>query len=301
MDYEQAKHIMDQHRAAVESSHGAVKANASPIRKNLENKTTLNFVDAKLTATREPKYELKLFGNPILIFHREAFVINDHGWYSRTTHERLNQYMPRGFSIYSHRLQYLNKPKTVSFVKTPLGTYPYNMPMTLGYEGASFFNWHTDYTDKAGAAISALPNYIENYLNRLLHCLPCDNDCGTDAIYSLREPDPMRHSKTLASCIVDNFHFSDLAQRAVNEWGKTLYYGGLDLQEIVEVLVAEGTTPFRKPRTTNQLAHRTENAIKFNRPMPSIPSAWIRATLRPILYEYIIDALGFSRAEWNRR
>jgi len=297
MNYEQAKDIMDQHRAAVESSHGAVKANASPIKRNLENKTTLNFVDAKLTATGAPEYELKLFGNPILVFHREAFVINDQGWYSRTTHERLNQYMPRGFSIYSHRVQYLNKPNTVSFVKTPLGTYPYNMPTTLSYAGAGF-NW---YTDKASAAVAALPDYVEEYLNRLLHCLPCDNDVNTDAIYSIREPDPMKHSRALANCVVDNFHFSDLAQLAVNEWGKSLCYGGLELSEIVEVLISEGSTPFRNPRTINQLAQRTENSLKFNRPMPSIPSAWIKSNLRPILYEYIIDSLGFARAEWNRR
>jgi hypothetical protein len=135
MDYEQAKGIMEQHRVAVEGSYGAVKAVASPIQKRLENKTVLRYVDAKVAPEHEVTYELVIFGNPIIVFYPGAFEINDYGWYSRTTHLRLNQYMPAGHSIHSMRLPQLQRIKHISFIKAPSGTYPYNMPMLLPYVG----------------------------------------------------------------------------------------------------------------------------------------------------------------------
>lgn len=298
MDYAQAKDIMDQHRATVESSHGAVKAVASPIRKRLENKTTLSFVDPAISGTFEPTYELKVFGNPILVFHPDTFEVNDHGWYSRTTHERLNQYMPTGFSIYSRRIPYLEDPKTISFIQTPKGSYPYRMPTTLFYDGSATADW---YTGKAGGAMRVVPEYIEENLRRIMHGVPCDNDVNTDALYNLNEDEPKRHSRVLASCITDGFHFAELAMAAVAHSQTNIYREGLSLAEITEVLIIAGSSAFRSPRTSVQIGQKMENNIRFQRPIPNIPANWIKSRLRPMMYEYIVDSLGFERPEWNRR
>ena len=303
MNYEQAKDIMDQHRVAVERSHGAVKAVASPILKRLENRTTLSYIDAKFTKDGAPNYELKLFGNPILVFHPKTFEIHDHGWYSRTTHIRLNQHMPAGHSIYSRHLSQLkgHGPPHISFIKTPYGTYPYNLPLVLSYAGSagSTSIW---YTSRAQEAVDAMPIYIEDYITRLLKGLPFDNDVNTDAMFSLKHSNAMYHSSTLAKCIIDRFQFSDLAYSAINHTSKEQEnHSGLAFMEIVEVLLAEGHTAFKPTRTVNQTSQRMENSLKHKKPMATIRAEWIKSRLRPLLYEYIIDSLGFAREEWNRR
>jgi len=298
MDYEQAKYIMGQHRAAVEGSRGVVKAKASPIKKNLENSTTLSYIDPHLTSDAAPNYELRLFGNPILVFHPSTFEIHDHGWYSRTTHIRLNQYLPAGHSIYSKHISQLQKPQHISFVKTPHGTYPYNLPLVLNYEGFSSI-W---YTHQAQAAVEEMPGYIDDYIARLLKRLLFSNDIITDSMFSLRNSDTMFHSRVLAKCIVDKFHFGELAFAAITHSGvEQESYGGLDFGEIIEILLAEGHDAFKPARTANQISRRMENAFKHGKPMVTIRAEWIKSRLRPLLYEYIIDSLGFARKEWNRR
>jgi hypothetical protein len=79
------------------------------------------------------------------------------------------------------------------------------------------------------------------------------------------------------------------------------FHEGLTLSEIIGVLTKDGAEPFKTPRTASQLAFREENAIKYRHKIPNIPKAWILAKLRPVLYEYIVNSLGFARAEWNRR
>lgn len=300
MNYEDAQDIMHRHRAAVESSYGAVRDKASPIRRRLENATTLGFVDEKFTVSCAPEYELRIFNNPIITYRKASFSINDHGWYGRTTHMRLNQYMPHGFGIYTKRIPQLPGIKHVSLVKTPTGEYPYNLPASFTYAGGSMGGW---YSCDAGAALVAMPGYIEDYLKRLLNRLPCDNDVNTDCIYTLKDTNPFGHSRTLASCIIDNFHFSNLAMVALadTDLSQEDFHSGLSLLEIVNVLVSEGFAPFKTPRTINQLAVREENAIKYQHRIPSIPAVWITTRLRPVLYEYMINSLGFARAEWNRR
>jgi hypothetical protein len=147
-----------------------------------------------------------------------------------------------------------------------------------------------------------MPRYINTYLDRLLRGMPCDNDVNTDAIYSLKTKDELHHSRTLANCILNNFHFSDLAYMALSHSGKEQKsYGGLRFEEIVEVLLTEGHIPLQKARTRSQIARRLESSIKLKKPMPTIQANWIKSTLRPLLYEYIVDSLGFARADWNRR
>jgi hypothetical protein len=304
MNYEEAQAIMDQHRATFEQSVGVIRDVASPIRRRLENETTLNVVSEVFTTSCGPEYELRIFNNPIITYRKGSFSINDHGWYSRTTHMRLNQYMPKGFSVRTRRIPRLPGIKHVGLIKTPYGAYPYNMPTAFSYAGRVENGW---YTSEAETALEALPSYIEEYLRRLLNHSPWESDnCYDYYDYSLVDKNPHGHSRTLARCIIENFHFDTLAMTALAAIETTAaspdeFHEGLTLSEIIEVLANEGAEPFKTPRTASQLALREENAIKYRHRIPSIPKAWILTKLRPVLYEYIINSLGFARAEWNRR
>lgn len=46
---------------------------------------------------------VRLHGNPIVRFYPDHVTLNNCGWRTLTTKERMNRFLPDGFAIYQHR------------------------------------------------------------------------------------------------------------------------------------------------------------------------------------------------------
>src|SRR5580692_11452639 len=124
MNYEEAREIMKAHRANVAGKPG-VMSKIDVGRKRLGHKT---YLTSSLNAVHAASdYTLSLFKNDIITFAPTTVTINDQGWFSRTTFGRLNQYLPKGFSVRGERTKY--GKKVIAFVITPDGSHPYDMPV----------------------------------------------------------------------------------------------------------------------------------------------------------------------------
>jgi hypothetical protein len=139
MDYTSARDLLEEHAAKVRGGHGVV-ARLDPLCRRLANETKLTYVSSASEgiAQPQPAYRVVYFGNPILHFwEQDYFTISDHGWFAKTTHLRLNEYMPRGFSVYGATPKglALEKRRPLGYIRTPNGTYPYNMPAVFRYDG----------------------------------------------------------------------------------------------------------------------------------------------------------------------
>lgn len=301
MDYNSAKELLEGHAARIKNGHGVV-AMLDPSSKRLANETRLTFKDSDSEGlnTSQEAYQVVYFKNPILHFYKDCFAISDHGWFAKTTHMRMNDYMPRGFSVYGYTpVNLLAKRRPLGFIKTPNGIYPYGMPAVFTYAGVPTI-------ETAGGAdhiIKMLPAYTGEYLTRLLAgTLPTDKieELNTLSYWSSGLPSGSLSNRA-AHAVLDNVFFASLATLAVEAFGTNLNYGGLSLNEIAAILAAEGGAAFKTPTTDTLTAERIERIIKHKMPMPKIPVNWLRSTLRPIINEFVVNALGFDTVEWNRR
>lgn len=270
MNYQQAEIIMEGHRANVVGRKGVI-ADVDPDRKKLGNQTYLCRYVAD--AVHQEHYGIVLFGNLIIDFYLDFLEINDHWWFGRTTHMRLNEYLPHGFQVWGTRYPYVSKPRPLGFVRTPAGVFPYKMPMTFNYSGKPTDDSELSRTDEA---IAQLPRFIEHYLNALLECLPWEKDDD-----------------------LSRFGRKDFAKLAVEF--SDLQHEGLTIQEIVKVLTQSGAAAFSRVTNANDRARHMENVLIHGVPIPVIRKNWLRKTLRPLLHDYLIEGMGFDDVTWNRR
>lgn len=296
MDYASAKDLLEAHATKIRNGHGVV-ARLDPLCKRLANETKLTYVDKASEGIQlaRPAYRIVYFGNPILHFWEgDYFTISDHGWFSHTTHQRLNEYMPRGFSVYGATPSGLDMEtrRPLGYIRTPKGTYPYNMPAVFNYDGTP---QGVVLTDKAHQAISELRAYTSQYLDTLM----------ARKSFEYPEEDSLQgtlahSSRRLADAILQRKHYAHLARWAA--FGhENVCHQGLMLPEIVSVLLAEGGCAFSRSTTGVATAERMERTIKHRLPMPSISPTWIRQQLRPLINEFVIRTLGFDNVIWNRR
>lgn len=264
MDFESAKGIMAQHRANVEGKKG-IMAQLDPDKKTIGNSTCLCKYNAD--AVHQEHYGLILFHNLIIDFYEDFLEINDHGWFGHTTHARLNEYMPRGFSVWGTKYNYVSKPRPLGFVRTPIGVYAYSMPMQFKYNGEP----NEPMTSRADEIITTLPKIVDRCLNALLGGTPMDD------------------------VIVFQSGTGDLARLAVEF--SNLQHMGLTLQEIVDVLERAGAAAFAR---TNRPQHM-ENLLIHGKLLPVIHKSWLRKTLRPLMHDLVIESMGFDDVSWNRR
>ena len=81
-------------------------------------------------------YTVSLFGHSILTLYQEYFVIADWGYFGRSTHDRLNEYMPRGFRVYGQTQELVRAyahfsgvKRLLGYLATPVGVFPFHVPM----------------------------------------------------------------------------------------------------------------------------------------------------------------------------
>lgn len=301
MDYTSARDLLEGHAEKVRNGHGVVAA-LDPQCMRLANATKLTYVDSASEgiSQSQPAYRVVLFGNPILHFwEQNYFTISDHGWFAKTTQLRLNEYMPRGFHIYGATPKdlALTKKRPLGYIRTPNGTYPYNMPAVFHYDGTPYGE---GFTGEAHRAISELGSYVSLYLDALLAHKQFDYIGMQRAESDLCLGNTGYSSCQMADAILQRRYHSHLAMLAVAGHGD-ITYEGLTLSEIVSVLLVDGARAFKRGGTEAAAAEHLEHIIKHRLPMPRITEGWLRRTLKPLINEFVILTLGFDNVEWNRR
>lgn len=279
MDYEQAHALMTTHAERVGRGRGFMST-VDQSAKKLKNATWLH---SESTPGDSTSYRLTLFKKPIIHFYPEHVRLDDHGYFSRTTHDRFNEYLPRGFRVWGHYFPWLKE--TLGFIRTPTGVYPYNMPTHFSYDGHSLDGLHA----RAAETVASVPDYVERYLSDLFNhkggykegCIPEDN---------------------VAENIFLNVIRRDLIVVCENVVSSTsCMYDGVHVVDITKILVEEGFAAFKAARTKAQRADRTERLVKYQRALPIIHAGELKKRLRWDLRHYLVRQMEFDAVEWHRR
>jgi hypothetical protein len=272
MNYEEVQALMKTHHDNVAGKRG-VLAKVRSDKKLICNKTYL--------LKRDDYYTLSLFNNEIIVWHPTAVYLHDCSWFSRTTFDRWNTYLPRGFSIHGERTPY--KHGVIAFVKTPDGTYPYSSGVAFTYEGKQFAtdaeSWDTN---QALPVYRALPAYITEYIDRLF---------GRQLDHKLPH---LGGSNSTASRILS----MEYPAKLLNEMPSIL-----NNQRALAALVHCGACGIRRAKNKQEEALHAELTLGTGITLAEIAmnAQQVRAQLRRGLTERLIKNLGFSFNEWNRR
>lgn len=274
MDYEEVQRIMQTH---YDNTHGkkGVLATVSPYIKRICNKTTL-------TNHGDDTYGLKLFSTEIITWCKDSVTLSDGGWFSRTTFDRFNTYLPRGFKVHGEAVPM--KLGTVGVITTPAGTYPYALPMEFDNSGLQCWRGTEKamYTNRALPALRALNDYVHTYLDALL--------ARTLERYELEVS-----SKKIAELVLNG-----LCARGVLR----LLQDNRDVDlDIVMALHAIGYRAIKKAKNATDRAWQAELTMKTGAvaPVTHKPVQTVRKELRRHLYAELLKTLGFETNEWNRR
>lgn len=282
MDYAEVHDIMEKHRHHVAGKKG-VLANVSPSEKRLCNKTWLRH-------HTDGSYGLMLFSTEILTWTEGHFAMNDGGWFARTTFDRFNTYLPRGFKIHGMRVPL--KLGTVAIVTTPDGTYPYNMPESFTYGGQlAERRVNPMYTNQALPALQAINAYVHGFLDRLFtRKLP-------------RKFTPLEQSRTVATALLENVYSSKLLPYLMEGSYEVEIPPHIGLGNLLEALTRYGVCSTRTARSKEEVALQTELTLShgFTKAELAIKTHVLRKALRKALFHYLITTLGFTLNGWNRR
>ncbi len=302
MDFEDAHYIMQQHARRVVASKGIVSLRANSQVKKLKGNTWLRRKPIGGEAGEGEagvEYKLKYFKTDILTFHPEYVEISPEGWFGTSTHQRLNEFMPRGFRVYGHTFRELNLKRPLGFIKTPQGTYPYSVPATFNYDGSPTIMGGLH--DDAYTAALNLSDYIEEYLSRLFKRIPCDAHSkeGALRLFDADATDRGAVSKHLGRAIVRQSFYRHLL--GVATLGDEDSLNGLTHADIVGMLTERGAEVFKRPSTKQEQARRLEDTLYFGQSVADISKTTLRSYLRRKLITRFVEMLGFDEVEWSRR
>lgn len=301
MDFEEAHRIMEGHANRLEKASGVVAKKAHVWIKKLKHETWLEKSSIEDTAEGEPAFEygLRYFKTNILTFHPEFVEISPGDWFSRSTHDRLNEYMPRGFRVYGQTFQELGLGRPLGFISTPQGTYPYAIPVRFNYDGSptTMGGRHAN----AYEAVRKIPSYVNEYLDRLFSRGEFDAVSRQSALtaFSTANTDCWQLSKNVGRAVLTPRYYRHLLGVITEFEDDSL--NNLEHKELVRMLTERGAEVFKRPQTKRELAQRTEDTLFFNRSIVHIRKNTLRRYLRSMLIGALVEALGFDDVTWNRR
>jgi len=293
MNYEEAKEIIDKQGRRVRGGVGIVSTH-NPTAKKLKNQTWLHY-------DKDGHYTLAYFNKQIIEFHPKYMVFNDHDYFSSSTMQRFNEYMPRGFHIRGCTYPAFKLQRPLGFITTPVGTYPYRMPCSYTYEGESFD--HGGLYADARTVLMKIPKYVDVYLDELLKNKPCfiDDEETTQRAFQEQlvgrnfEEEKFRISRLIGTSIEQGRTYKHLAVLAAENSGTSLE--GLRIEGIARAVADYGAVIFKTQTPAGQM----ESALRFAMKLPPIKEPQIRKTIRYLVIEHIINLLGFDVVQWNRR
>lgn len=286
MDYGRAAQIMAAHAETIDRSHGAVRRHNTKWKK-LGNRTWLVREPANNDDTPDV-FALRYFQSEIIRFFHDHVEIDTGGFFSFTTLQRLNEYMPSGFRIYGRTFRPLRR--VLGFVRTPNGTYPFSGSMSFSYGGHTL-EGHTRYAEKA---VAKLPAYVGRFVHEICS-FPKQAPTASTTLPDEAAATGVVLMRNWISWWVrqDTYHVR-LVEEVFNWMDQ---YRGVHSEELRTILSTYGAEPFN-PRSK---AKEMEYSLMFNRKLPRISKKALKRHLKQNFYEYIINCLGFKQVEWNRR
>lgn len=301
MEYDEARSIMATHKANILKANGKGKVGSlAPDRKFLKFRTFLFRKESPADDIAET-YEIHYFQTAIITLYSDKVKINDGGFFSHSTHERLNEYMPRGFRVHGSKPHWYHSP--VGFIRTPLGTSPYNLPQSFMYDGQPA---DTDLSIEAGLCFHLIPAYVEKLLTlafegdpdlRVLNDIPV-----TDDRHSLGDHQwPVEVLKKQLYRPILLRHVSVSEDFKVTKAFRDEQFGGHALEYIVEVLLQEGADVLKSTRTKAALVRHVEATLRLGGQIPTVNLRTLKKYLREVLIDFLVAELGFINKEWNRR
>lgn len=288
MEYQEAREIMAKHKHNVENGHGRV-ASLAKDKKKLTFRTFLYRKESPNNDTPE-HYEIHYFSTAIITLYHDKVVLNDGGWFSHSTHQRLNEFMPRGFRVSGSYISWLKA--TVGFIHTPAGTHAYAMPFGLRYDGSDqgCGGIGEDNSPEAGKALHCIRAYVDSYIKRLFNGeLTIDHDPP--------ELLPNYISHDIADFVLRNTAYPNGLAFEI----PSIVVGDDYLDDILDVLMLANAKVLKKPRTKDDVAARTEAIYLLKAAIPTCDMRELRRVLRRELSRYMLTTLGFTEKTWNRR
>lgn len=312
MDYKEAEHIMTMHEAAVTGRRGALASHRSS-HKKLCNKTwltkqTYGFASESYDDHFEPElgdyrdvqkycYSIELFGKGIITFFPHTVVLDDHGYFSRTTHDRFNTYLPGNWRVHGETNRCPGGDRyLVGFINTQAGEYTYKLPRTFLYNGKPAAQMESKHlivhrVNHARKLLFALIDYAKVATTDL-----CSGKTTCiDGAYNSRDAlsKLVRDSQEPPELINDIIKYLQGFGQDVN--------GYEDVRNALYALIAYGPRVLSKSKARDVLALRAEATLRFGRATPDLTAREVHSALLKILVSDIHAALGFSIQEWNRR
>ncbi len=301
MEYDEARSIMATHKANILKANGKGKVGSlAPDRKFLKFRTFLYRKESPADDIDET-YEIHYFQTPIITLYSHKVVLNDGGFFSYSTHERLNEYMPRGFRVHGSKPHWYHT--TVGFVRTPLGTMPYSMPQAFLYDGQPA---DTNLSIEAGLCFHLIPAYVEKLLTlvfegdpdlRVLNDIPVTDDRHFlgDHQWPVAVLKKQLHRPILLE------HVSAHEDHKPNKVFQDEHLAGYSLRSIVDILLKEGADVLKRPRAKTELIRRVEATLRLGQQIPTVNLRTLKKYLREVLIDFLVAELGFVNKEWNRR
>lgn len=293
MNYERAKGIIDEHGERVRNGTGVVRKH-NPTAKRLKNQTWLHY-------DKDGHYTLSYFNKNIIEYHLKYVVLNDHSFFSTSTMQRFNEFMPKGFHMSGCTYSAFKLKRPLGFITTPAGTFPYTMPCTYTYEGGAL-----DYGGLCSDVRNILlkiPQYVDKYLDELFGGKPCFLDDELSARRSFErtfivggnsEESKHRISRSIGASIEQASTYKYFAVLAAENVTKTI--AGMDVGHAIDLMIQYGSELF----ATQSKSGRMEAALLAGK-VPTINRQQLRKAIRQLYIEHLVDLLGFDEVQWNRR
>lgn len=263
-------------------------------RKKLENATWVQLVNGE-----PPCIDLTLFQKHILTWYPNGDIaIDNHTYWAYTTKDRLNKYMPSGFSVWQ------NKPYW--YIRTPAAVLPYYNRMHLTSKGLDLAV--PDQVHDVGVIDMKrrAHEYAKAYAARLVNgkiarapdCLDCRLDDGSpltmeDRLHALRH---MNRSEFPSNIAIKAMMETTVGDRHHFHRGNAV--SSSFLRDMLHKSWEEAQVFWRKPRTKKELIRQTEKKmtsdLDFSFP-PNAPSEY-RTNFRTMVEDYFLEyIIGFER------
>lgn len=287
MDYNEAKSLMATHEYNVRNGRGRVGA-LNPRSKKIAYRTFLKRQESDNDETPET-YVVEYLDSWIIHLKPVHFIINDCGWFSHSTHQRLNEFMPRGFHVSGSTPRWFGRP--VGFVHTPAGVFPYDMAMSFTYDGKESGK---NYSAESGQALHKVPAYVDEVLKRAFA-----GEASKDLEKAFSQYYENIDSQGVVRLLLRNSVTYSLVTHAAD--GNLDVFDGVGISKIVELLLRYGADIFKRPKTLGSIADCTEVVFQHGVRPPVINKATLRRRLRQLMISTLVNDLGFATQEWNRR
>ncbi len=300
MNYEEAAQLMALHEK---------RARKDPTTRKLKYETTLRKCTFAPEVYQPPTYTLRYFNTDILTYHHDQVELHDGGFFSRSTHNRFNEYLPRGFQIWGTTYPKLGLRRPLGFIETPKGCFPYRSVMFYRYDGAPV---GTPYAPNSREVVEALPAYIDRYLDVLFTKGEFHHELASIAEGYLKQGRKLSfNSVERESCshnVAETVTSSRLFKHLVTVIGTRADKDPLEalgvnmaLSDLGRLLAYEGFSAFKRSTTNDERAAKLELAFVYEGKLPTINKQKLRAYLRRELTIFFVQQLGFAEVEWHRR